>query len=241
MATSSAGSGPSESELVEAIQAAPFAEFTTNIEPGSIRSLTCNTFADEPTEYLCNFHLPGRAESRLSAYLTLDGSGWVLRYLGVAALSESPTTTPLAEAEGFLEFSRGHSLSFDHNTVTSGIIRAQTGGWHYWFRLNTQVGDSITIQWTDTARCPQARALLESTTNLAPPRIDIPGISNLATYVGADGSWYEIRVSANSDHHVSELSFGSGNGSALGQWVDESLATLEQCWSDEPPEGYRSE
>lgn len=141
----------------------------------------------------------------------------------------------LASAEGFMAFSREPAFSDQRVIVTIGVLRTTEPGWNYWYRRDKAGRDRVSVTWTDTARCPPARQILENVSNLPLPQIAVPGIGNRPFFVRADGVVYRLRVSANWEGQFSDLDVSSADQTSLAEWADESLAVLEGCWSDQAP------
>ena len=95
------------------------------------------------------------------------------------------------------------------------------------------------MRWTDTARCPAARDAVVASTQIAAPRVHVPGIPvrpDGSFVMSLDGIEYSMRAQAHYDSYSgSELYFTSNVDTPLANWVEGSLAILEECWSADAP------
>ncbi|WP_271079373.1 hypothetical protein [Aurantiacibacter sp. MUD61] len=140
----------------------------------------------------------------------------------------------------FMTFTRNPSQVGDDVTVEVGVLRGE-GRLQFWFRRVSIAQDdrTSTIQWTDTQRCPAARDAVVASTQIAPPRVLVPGIPvrpDGSVILSLDGVQYSLRTSAHYDSYGgNELYFTSNIDTPLANWVEGSLAILEECWSDDAP------
>ncbi|WP_340588512.1 hypothetical protein [Erythrobacter alti] len=138
----------------------------------------------------------------------------------------------------FLAFVRAPSMVGDPESVEIGVLRGQ-GRLQFWFRRTVESEGGNIITWTDTRRCPAARDAVVAATQIAPPRIYVPGIPvrpDGSTILTLDGIRYELRAGAHYDSYTSsDISFSSNMDTPLANWVEGTLTVLEKCWSDEVP------
>ena len=138
----------------------------------------------------------------------------------------------------WLTFTR--SPAFDQRVVQveAGTLRGVGGDTQYSFRRTVRNGKSKSVWWTDTVRCPSARSVLVEVGKLKPPPVFIVGIQSDNIIVTADGVSYTMSASSQyPDAGIGDISFSSNVRTPLADWVDESLRTLDPCWSTEPPSG----
>ena len=138
----------------------------------------------------------------------------------------------------FMTFTRSPSQVGDDVTVEVGVLRG-AGRMQYWFRRVAMGEGGPQITWTDTTRCPGARDAVVASTQIAPPRVLVPGIPvrpDGSFILSLDGVEYSLRSSAHYDSYGgNELYFTSNVDTPLANWVEGSLGLLEDCWSDEAP------
>jgi hypothetical protein len=140
----------------------------------------------------------------------------------------------LMPLEPWLSFRREPSFH-EPLVVEVGTLHTK-GPTAYWFKLTTDKGDGKTIQWTDTDRCPAARSVLRAVRNLEMPPATVPFLDNDDVVVTADGIIYELQGdAAYGDSSAYGFKISSNTGTPLARWVDESLATLSECWSKDEP------
>ena len=144
----------------------------------------------------------------------------------------------------FLSFTRTPATEAVATTVEVGILRTDGRNADYWLKRTqfTNGAQQVTESWTDTDRCPAARAPIRAAVDLAPPQLHVPGVD-----MTEDGSYrltlegveYELTSRAHYDSNIgSEIRFSSNVGTPLGRWVEATLESLDDCWSDTQPEGY---
>jgi hypothetical protein len=89
------------------------------------------------------------------------------------------------------------------------------------------------VQWTDTRSCAAARAVLSSMYRLEVPRPAEGG----AIEARADGVLYTLSTEGRyGSGRFARLSISASGGTPLGDWAERSLAELEACWADLPPD-----
>ena len=67
--------GPSSTELARALERHGLGK----VSPASVRSIKCQGFDEEPTEFDCSWsQQSGKRWKRYSTYLAIDGGGWKL-------------------------------------------------------------------------------------------------------------------------------------------------------------------
>ena len=83
-------------------------------------------------------------------------------------------------------------------------------------------------------RCPAARSVLASAVQLEMPRIGIIGLEDDSILVTADGVRYRLNAeAAYPGQSLYDIEINSNLNTPLARWVDQSLLTLEPCWSRE--------
>ncbi|MDE1467316.1 hypothetical protein [Aurantiacibacter sp. D1-12] len=139
----------------------------------------------------------------------------------------------------FMTFTRSPSQVGDDVSVEVGVLRGE-GRLQFWFRKIVERDGEGDILWTDTQRCPAARDAVVASTQIAPPRVLVPGIPvrpDGSIILSMDGVEYSLRSSAHYDSYGGhELYFTSNVDTPLANWVEGSLATLEECWSEDAPQ-----
>ena len=143
-----------------------------------------------------------------------------------------------ADFTPFITFARSPSTVGNQVTVEIGVLRGE-GRMQYWFRRNTLLDGPDAVDWTDTTRCSGARDAVVAATQIAPPRVAVPGIPvrpDGSINLTLDGVQYRFQSSAHYDGNgSSDISFSSNVGTPLSNWVEGSLEILEECWSDTAP------
>ncbi|RJY09341.1 hypothetical protein [Aurantiacibacter aquimixticola] len=147
------------------------------------------------------------------------------------------------EGGPFLTFSRRAAEEPDTLRVQVGELRTDDARPHFWMRKAVEGQGATAIEWTDTVRCPKARNAIVAATQIAPPRVYVPGIPvrpDGSYVITMDGVQYELTASAHYDSRISsDIRFTSNVGSPLANWVEGTLESLEDCWSADLPDGER--
>ena len=134
-----------------------------------------------------------------------------------------------------LTFSRAPSFDPRKVKVEVGVIRAGSRS-NYWLKRTVVQKNAKSVWWTDTVRCPAARTVLVEARNLAMPRVSVPGLENDELIITGDGVLYQLVGSAEyPGESAYDFEMQSNSGSPLAQWVDNSLRSLEPCWTTAPP------
>lgn len=95
-------------------------------------------------------------------------------------------------------------------------------------------------RWTDEAKCPALASALEGLEPILAPKITGDGPYRGMETGGADAPnlrfWMtgQVYPQPNADYTLN-YSLDGGDGSAFGDWFDETLRTLDACWSPEEP------
>lgn len=136
----------------------------------------------------------------------------------------------------FLTFSRSPSRNAHTITVEVGLVQSQ-GRTEYWLKRTFTQSKAKSIWWTDTKRCPAARSLLRAVRKLEMPRVSVPLLESDYLIITADGVMYRLKGSAEyPDTADYAFEIGSNSGTPLARWVDESLRTVDPCWSKDRPQ-----
>ena len=152
--------------------------------------------------------------------------------LGVMVLAVSANI-----ANPLLTFSR--EPSFDPRPVTVEVGVLGNGPMsEVWFRRTVgRPRGARTVSWTDTVRCPAARAALHEARRLEMPRVSVPGLENDEIIITADGVRYRLTGMADYPGESSyRFQIMSNLDTPLARWVDESLRVLETRWTNEAPD-----
>lgn len=95
-------------------------------------------------------------------------------------------------------------------------------------------------RWTDQAACPALIPALETLEPILAPKITGDGPYRGLDVAGPEGPnvrlWMagQVYPQANADFTLN-YSLDGGHGTALGAWLDETLAALDACWKTEAP------
>lgn len=129
------------------------------------------------------------------------------------------------------------SPSFDPRPVKIEIGHLRGGEtFHYWFKRTVGRKSAPATWWTDTTRCPAARSIVSQAVRLERPNIFVVGVNSASTLVTADGVEYGVETeAAYPGSSVGTIKFSTNFDTPLARWVDESLRTLEPCWTRERP------
>ena len=156
----------------------------------------------------------------------------------LAGLAAAQDTDP-RQYTPFLTFSRSASSELGAQSVDIGVLRGE-GRLQFWFRRTVERDGPDDIAWTSTESCAGARDAVVAATQFAPPRVSVPGLPmrpDGSSGLTLDGVQYAFRSSAHYDSNgSSSISFTSNVGTPLANWVEGSLAILEECWADEVPQ-----
>jgi hypothetical protein len=140
-----------------------------------------------------------------------------------------------AELSPFMTFSRSPAFDPRKVKIEVGLLRGERET-QYSFKRTVGTRSAKAVWWTDTRRCPAARLVLHAATRLEMPGIFVLGLKSDEVIVTADGIGYELQAGlAYSNRPAGKIRFNSNVDTPLAHWVDESLRTLEPCWTKEPP------
>ena len=135
----------------------------------------------------------------------------------------------------WMTFSR--SPAFDRRVViveVGTLKRADEIG--YWFKRTVRTSNSKAVWWTDTTRCGDARSILVAVRRLEMPRVEVPFLEKDEIIITADGVGYGLQARGEyPGTSAHPLEVYSNEGTPLASWVNQSLRTLEACWSTERP------
>lgn len=134
----------------------------------------------------------------------------------------------------FMTFDRTPSFA---PATTVEVGRLHNGGESdYWFRRTENVDANEVVSWTDTRRCPNARSVLLAVEQLELPATMVPFLNSDHILVSADGVGYHLQAySQYAGHSMGSVDVTSNAETPLAEWVEESLQTLEPCWSNDSP------
>lgn len=149
------------------------------------------------------------------------------------------TFTSAAEPVPFLTFTRS-ATGLATTQIEVGVLPGSNQG-QYWFRRVDTGRNGILISWTDTQSCAGSReSVVVAATQVAPPEVAVPGIpvtEDGSVILTLDGVQYSLESRSHYDGNISSsLSFTSNAGTPLANYVEDSIAALETCWSDDMPE-----
>jgi hypothetical protein len=161
---------------------------------------------------------------------------------GCATSDPLGVQTPPSEPRSiWAEFSARPSLArrITDTTVHVGYLslvgQGRDARTEHWLRKTTNYFDgTMLVHWTDTRSCPSAQGVLSSIATMEIPRPMEGGTIE----VSADGINYSLSTKGRyaSGRHAS-LSISATGGTPLARWVEQSLATLDECWADHTPSG----
>lgn len=142
-----------------------------------------------------------------------------------------------------LTFTRSPSFSKYSVRVEVGTLAVGAQRSSFWFkRVIRRVDGAEEVWWTDTVRCPKAREVLRTATQLERPRIGVIGLEDNWLTVTGDGVGYTLKAEAGyPNRSLYDIEFRSNSNTPLARWVDESLDRLEPCWSRRLPEFPRQQ
>ncbi len=97
------------------------------------------------------------------------------------------------------------------------------------------------VLWAASPGCPDFLGALSRLEQIEAPLIDAPLVGwehGDRIVVTADGIGYWLLARSFQNENVttwSHLELGGNTGSSIGAWVEETMETLEPCWSETPP------
>lgn len=140
-----------------------------------------------------------------------------------------------SQFQPWMTFSR--SPAFDRRVVLVEVGTLRNGdALGYWFKRTVRTSTAKAVWWTDTTRCADARNVLIAAQQLKMPRVEVPFLDSDETIITADGVGYGLEASAGYPGGSSyPLKLQSNEGTPLAHWVNQSLRTLQPCWSTKRP------
>lgn len=134
-----------------------------------------------------------------------------------------------------LTFGRAPSFEPREVKVEVGVLRAGSRS-DFWLKRTVIQKKAKAVWWTDTVRCPTARSVLAEVRNLAMPRVSVPRLGNDELIITGDGVVYRLVASAEyPGKSAYDFEMRSNSDTPLARWVDNSLRSLEPCWTAKVP------
>lgn len=156
-------------------------------------------------------------EARLLAFVILQGL--------------SPSMLP---SDSWVSISRRPALTRSSEIVDFLFNKTSSSGLEFDLRLTSRAADdTLTVKWTSTERCKEARTAALRLRDLPFPAVRLPSDPE---EVVLDGTSYSVKFLAGyGSQNNGELELRSNVGTPLAAWINTTLSNLDNCWSHMRP------